>query len=77
MQIWQTKDMKMHNIKNIRLSFWDAHPDFKPFYRGYKRQNDYPATIRVAFTDYIDRLQKDGLITEKQAEKATLWIRAD
>lgn len=37
-----------------------------------KRQNGYSADVRTAFVDYVDHLQKSGVITEKLAGRVTL-----
>lgn len=56
----------------VRKQFWVEHPEFKADYRAKKRQNDYNATIRTTFCNWIDYLQKDGRITEKLAQRVTL-----
>jgi len=56
----------------IRNSFWESYPEFKTERRSRKRQNDYKTDIRVSFVDYVDSLQKSGVITEKLAFRATL-----
>ena len=63
----------MKNQTEIRIAFWMTFfVEGKPLeYRG-KRQNDLPADIRMAFVDYIDGLQKSGIITEKLASTITL-----
>lgn len=58
--------------KQIRLSFWNNHPEFKSEFRTRKKQNDYNATIRSAFVDYVDFLHRNGQITENQANNITL-----
>ena len=58
--------------KQVRDQFWELFPDFQPHRRARKRQNDYNATIRVAFVDYVDSYQRDGIITEALAERVTL-----
>ncbi len=62
----------MKTMKEVRQSFWAAFPQFKSEFRTRKTQNDYRTEIRVSFTDYIDSLQKDGIISEKLAYKITL-----
>ena len=58
--------------KEVRERFWNTYPEFKSEYKTRKRQNDYNATIRTAFVDFIDILQKNGEITQKQASNYTL-----
>ena len=62
----------MKTITQVRLAFWDSFPEFKESYRITYRQNRYNATIRTAFVDYVDSLQKSGVITEKLAYRVTL-----
>ena len=55
----------------LRDAFWEAHPQYTR--RGRRvRQNDYNATIRTAFVDWIDFLQKDGQISEHLASRVIL-----
>ncbi len=62
----------MRTQKDIRQSFWETHPEFKEHYRVSKRQNEYITDIRVCFCDYVDSLQKGGLISEKLVRRVTL-----
>ncbi len=62
----------MKTITEVRKSFWGAFPEFKNQFRKTYRQNNYCADIRCAFVDYVDSLQKDGVITEKLAHRVTL-----
>jgi len=62
----------MKTQTEIRNSFWESYPEFKTERRSKKRQNDYKTDIRVSFVDYVDSLQKSGVITEKLAFRATL-----
>ena len=57
-------------LKELRSGFWENHPDYKEHYN--KRQNEYNATIRSAWCEWIDHLQKGALITKKLATSATL-----
>jgi hypothetical protein len=58
--------------KQVRESFWQAHPQFINERRSRKTQNDYRTDIRVSFTDHVDHLMKDGQISESLAYKVTL-----
>lgn len=60
------------SIAQIRQAFWEAHPEFKNEYRTRKRQNDYKTDIRCAFVDWLDSIHKDGQISDKLANTATL-----
>ena len=62
----------MKTIQGIRESFWLSHHQYSNQFRMKKRQNDYCADIRMAFSDYVDYLAKSGEITEKLANRATL-----
>ena len=62
--------------KQIRTSFWDymkeCFPELAKEYKRNKRQNEYCTDIRCMFVDYVDSLMKDGIISEKLADKVTL-----
>ena len=62
----------MKTISEIRNAFWEANPQFKEYRRSRKRQNDYHAEIRCSFVDWLDSVNKDGLISDELANKATL-----
>jgi len=62
----------LKTISQVRANFWDNHPEYKPERRTRKRQNDYNATIRTAFVDYVDYLHRDGQISDAMAQKVTL-----
>lgn len=62
----------MKTQSQVRSSFWESHPEFSHLRRSRKRQNDYPADVRVAFVNYVDGLAKDGVISRKLAERVTL-----
>jgi len=55
--------------KQLRKTFWEHHPTLK---QKNKTQNNYNATIRTMWVDFVDVMQKSGLITETLASKATL-----
>jgi hypothetical protein len=56
--------------KQIRAAFWAAHPQFERL--PGRRQNDYNATIRSAFVEFVDQLYRDGQISERAVEGVTL-----
>jgi hypothetical protein len=62
----------MRTIKQVRQNFWATFPQFKSDYRVKKRQNDYCIDIRCTFVDYVDSLQRYGIISDKLADKVTL-----
>lgn len=64
--------------RQVRSEFWKAHPQFK---RGMMRQNgswrpkvqnEYNATTRSAFVEFVDGLAREGRITETVASNVTL-----
>lgn len=60
----------MTTQKQIRAAFWAHNPQFKRI--AGKSQNDYNATIRTAFCDFLDSLRRSGEISEALAQRATL-----
>ncbi|MBM84735.1 MAG: hypothetical protein CMM47_01760 [Rhodospirillaceae bacterium] len=60
----------MKTKQQIRQVFWDLHPEFKEV-QG-RTQNDYNATIRTTFVDFVDMLARDGVISPKLASEVTL-----
>jgi len=60
----------------VRENFWEflreINPGLAAKFRRNKRQNDYPADIRVNFVDYVDNLRRNGEITEALATRVTL-----
>lgn len=57
--------------RQVRAAFWLLCEGQYRKYRG-KRQNDYPADVRMAFVDFVDHLQKEGRISEALADRVTL-----
>ena len=62
----------MTTQKQVRESFWNAFPQFKSEYKKTYTQNQYHTDIRCSFVDYVDMLAKDGVISEKLAQRVTL-----
>lgn len=69
----------MTNQKQIRAAFWEAFPDLpRRRYRYSPNRSDktaelvYPINTRCAFVDFLDQLQRDGIISEALADRATL-----
>ena len=58
--------------KELRRAFWEAHPDLYKFYRRTYTQNDYNATVRVSWCDYVDCMNRNGEISDALAQRATL-----
>jgi hypothetical protein len=53
----------------VRKAFWIGLEQFKK--RGY-RQNDYDATIRSEWVEFVDMLARNGCISEALASRVTL-----
>jgi hypothetical protein len=62
----------MRTLTKLRTSFWQNHPEHAESFRKTYRQNQYSATIRTAWIDYVDNLANGGIISEKLANRATL-----
>lgn len=64
------------NQKDLRASFWAAHPDFEFQAREAgifsKPQNYHCATVRCAFVEFVDSLARNGEISEELAFRVTL-----
>ena len=58
--------------KELREYFWACYPEYQPDFRTRKRQNDYKCDIRCAWVDLVDTVRREGKITEKLANRATL-----
>jgi hypothetical protein len=56
----------------VRKAFWQGNEHLRAQYSRGKRQNDFNATIRSEFVEFIDMLQRDGHISEALAQKVTL-----
>jgi len=58
------------NQRELRCVFWETTAEGK---RGAKnRFGEYSTDTRIAFCDFIDRLARDGIISEALAQRATL-----
>lgn len=65
----------IRNVTELRADFWAQHPhlECRTNSRGNpRRQNDQPCTTRCAFVDYVDSLARNGNISPKLAQNATL-----
>jgi hypothetical protein len=60
----------MTTQKELRAAFWMYHPGLTR--RGRTKQNDYPATVRVTWCDFIECMRRNGEITDALATRATL-----
>jgi hypothetical protein len=70
------KGHTMTNQKQIRAAFWAAYPHLAEQAREAgiltKPQNFHCATVRCMFVDFLDSLQRDGIISDALADRATL-----
>lgn len=66
--------MKYHMTteSQVRKAFWQGNAHLRSEYRSGKRQNDFNATIRSEFVEFVDMLSKDGFISESLAQRVTL-----
>lgn len=62
----------MKTVNAIRVSFWEAHPQYLIEYRKTKRHNEYSCDVRCAFGEHVDNLHRDGQISDALANRATL-----
>lgn len=53
--------------RQVRAAFWAEHPRPRKLTNG-----DYPTDTRVAFSDFVDMLERNGLISESLAQRVTL-----
>ncbi len=59
--------------EQARRSFWiDTHPRIRARYVPGRRQNAYPADVRMAWVAWVDFATRDGRMTEALASKVTL-----
>ena len=61
----------MKTTTEIRAAFWQGSEHLKQFVNS-KRQNEYAATIRSEFVEFVDMLERDGHISQSLAKKVTL-----
>ena len=66
----------MKTQKEIRSSFWETFPEFEEQARKAgtfsKGQNAQNATTRCCFVQFVDGLNRDGVISDSLANRATL-----
>jgi hypothetical protein len=62
----------MNTLTQLRTSFWECFPEFASQFRKTWRQNQYNATIRTAWVEYVDNMHRNGLISDGLANRATL-----
>jgi hypothetical protein len=64
----------MTTQKQVRAAFWEAHPNLpRKKIKNYSGNGTmYQTDVRVAFTDFVDYLAKDGQISSALASRVTL-----
>lgn len=63
------------NQKELRKLFWQEHPQLEHLRRRtvkYGDHKDYPTDVRVSFVDWLDRLHRDGRVSDRLVNNATL-----
>jgi len=58
--------------KQLRELFWKYNSEFETFRRARKKQNDYNATIRSTWVEFVNWARNTNTISEKLANRATL-----
>ena len=58
--------------KQVRAAFWQGNAHLRAAFKRGKKQNDYSATIRCEFVEFVDMLVRDGHINEALAQRVTL-----
>lgn len=66
------KTYAMTTQTEVRSAFWSRHTELRHLRQSKKRQNEYPADVRMAFVAYVDELARDGSISESLASRVTL-----
>ena len=69
----------MKTEAQVRAAFWQSHPSIQRRHTVASNgriirapQNQQPVDTRVAFVDYVDSLERNGVITEALASRVTL-----
>ncbi len=59
--------------KALRAAFWEqCNSGLRLSYKVSYRQNDYSATVRCDWCDFVEAMRRDGQISEDLAFRATL-----
>jgi hypothetical protein len=66
------KKYQITNQRDLRVAFWAQAGVLADFYKASYRQNDYSATVRCDWCDFVERSTRDGIISEALAQRATL-----
>ena len=67
------------NNQNQQISndFWNEYEDLAKWRYESLNQNDYPVSVRLAFTSYLDELSELDIITEEISDTCTLTLFKD
>lgn len=63
------------NQRELRRMFWKEHKHLSSLHKRtvkFGDHRDYPADVRVQFCDWLDQLHREGLVSDKLAQNATL-----
>ena len=56
----------------VRRAFWQGNSQLRSQFKRGQRQNDYNATIRCEFVQFVDMLARDEHISDSLAQRVTL-----
>lgn len=56
----------------VRAAFWQGSETLRTMYKRGKEQNEYNATIRSEWVEFVDLLARNGHISESLAQRVTL-----
>ena len=61
------------SLRDLRRAFWQTYfVEGRPRAYAGKTQNDFPADVRMAWCDFVDYCAREGTISERLAQSATL-----
>ena len=68
----EEEEFELADEDDVREAFWDEHPEYEDERDDDKSQNDYNATIRTAFVDWVDAANREGRMSDELAGEVTL-----
>ena len=68
----EPEEFELEDEDDVRNEFWIDHPEFEDERDDDKSQNDYNATIRTAFVDWLDQAHREGRLSDELAGEVTL-----
>ena len=66
-----TTPLEIATQADLRNYFWHVSYPYSQRKKGYK-QNDYNTDVRTAWVDFVDMMHRNGQISGKLADEATL-----